>query len=190
DPPKMGIYPDSTAVFDLDSIGLVTCTNLLNRGLDFARRPLNGQTSFVLGVGCNPGATDLEREIRRYEQKVEAGAEFVFSQPVYDNALLENFLKRTAHVRPIPFFVGILPLASYKNAEFLHNEVPGMQIPEEIRERMRLAQTRDAQRNEGMQIAAEVLREARRLPQVQGAYIFPPFGKYERIMDVLELAGV
>jgi len=190
DPPKMGIYPDSTAVFDLDSIGLVTCTNLLNHGLDFARRPLNGQTSFVLGVGCNPGATDLEREVRRYEQKVEAGAEFVFSQPVYDNALLENFLRRTAHVRAIPFFVGILPLASYKNAEFLHNEVPGMQVPEEIRERMRLAQTKEAQRNEGLQIAAEVLREARRLPQVRGAYIFPPFGKYERILDVLEMAGV
>ncbi|MFH1742619.1 MAG: bifunctional homocysteine S-methyltransferase/methylenetetrahydrofolate reductase, partial [bacterium] len=109
DPPKMGIYPDATAVFDLDSIGLVTCANLLNHGLDFAHRPLQGQTAFVLGVGCNPGATDIEREARRYEQKVQAGAEYVFSQPIYDNALLANFLKRVSHVRRIPFFIGILP---------------------------------------------------------------------------------
>jgi homocysteine S-methyltransferase len=190
DPPKMGIYPDATAVFDLDSIGLVACANLLNHGLDFARRPLNGQTAFVLGVGCNPGATDIEREVRRYEEKVKAGAEYVFSQPIYDCALLEDFLKRTAHVKPIPFFVGILPLASYKNAEFLHNEVPDMQIPERIRERMRLAPTKEAQQLEGIKISAEVLQEARHWPQVQGAYIFPPFGRYERILDVLEKAGV
>ena len=190
DPPKMGIYPDATAVFDLEAIGLVTCVSLLNHGLDFARRPLKGQTAFVLGVGCNPGATDIEREVRRYEEKVKAGAEYVFSQPVYDFALLENFLKRIAHVKPIPFFVGMLPLVSYKNAEFLHNEVPGMQVPDTIRERMRLAATKEAQRMEGIKIAAEVLRETRRLPQVRGAYIFPPFGRYERVLDVLEKAGI
>jgi len=190
DPPKMGIYPDATAVFDLDAIGLVTCANLLNHGLDFARRPLKGQTAFVLGVGCNPGATDLDREVKRYGEKVNAGAEYVFSQPIYDPELLNTFLQRIRHVKPIPFFVGILPLASYKNAEFLHNEVPGMQIPGEIRERMRLAPTKESQQKEGIQIAAEALKEACRNPQVKGAYIFPPFGRYESILDVLEKSGV
>jgi homocysteine S-methyltransferase len=190
DPPKMGIYPDATAVFDLDAVGLVSNANLLNHGLDFARRPLKGQTSFVLGVGCNPGAPDLAREIRRYEEKVKAGAEYVFSQPVYDPELLDRFLKGIAHVKPIPFFVGILPLASAKNADFLHTQVPGMQIPAETRHRMHLAPTKEAQQQEGIKIAAEALREARNYPQIQGAYIFPPFGRYERILDVLEMAGV
>ncbi len=190
DPPKMGMFPDATAVFDLDAIGLVASADLLNRGLDFAHRPLKGQTSFVIGVGCNPGATDLDREVSRYEEKVKAGAEFVFSQPVYDVELLETFLNRVAHVPPIPFFIGVLPLASLKNAEFLHNEVPGMQIPDPIRERMRLAPTKEAQQNEGIQIAADVLKEANRRPEIQGAYIFPPFGKYERILEVVEKAGI
>jgi len=191
DPPKMGMFPDATAVFDLDAIGLVASANLLNRGLDFAHRPLKGQTAFVLGVGCNPGAVDLDREVRRYEEKVKAGAEFVFSQPVYDVELLDSFLNRVAHVPRIPFFIGVLPLASHKNAEFLHNEVPGMQVPEPIRERMHRAPTKEAQRNEGIQIAAEVLREAReRRDEIQGAYVFPPFGKYDRILEVLEKAGI
>ena len=190
DPPKMGLYPDATAVFDFDAVGLISHTNLLNHGLDFARRPLKGQTEFVLGMGCNPGAPDLETEVRRYEEKVNAGADFVFSQPIYDPALLEEYLKRIRHVRPIPFFVGILPLASYKNAEFLHNEVPGMQVPSEIRERMRKASTKEAQREEGIRIAAEALREASRYPQIRGSYIFPPFGRYASILDVLEIAGV
>ncbi|MGI6455299.1 MAG: bifunctional homocysteine S-methyltransferase/methylenetetrahydrofolate reductase [bacterium] len=190
DPPKMGIYPDSTAVFDLDAIGLVSSANLLNHGLDFARRPLDGQTGFVLGVGCNPGAPDLEREIRRYEQKVKAGAEYVFSQPVYDPELLDRFLKGIRHVKPIPFFVGILPLASSKNAEFLHTQVPGMQIPDEIRKRMRMASTKEDQRVEGIKIASEALKEVKKYPQIKGAYIFPPFGRYERILDVLEMAEI
>ncbi len=190
DPPKMGLYPDSTAVFDLDAIGLVRCANLLNQGLDFAHRPLRDQTSFVIGVGCNPAAADLDLEVRRYEQKVNAGAEYVFSQPIYDPELLDTFLQCIAPIRPIPFFVGILPLASYKNAEFLHNEVPGMQVPNEIRERMRLAPTKEAQREEGINIAAEALREAARNPRVKGAYIFPPFGRYASILDVLEKAGI
>jgi len=189
DPPKMGYYPDATAVFDLDSIGLVECANRLNHGLDFAGRSLDGRTLFVLGVGCNPGAADWEREADRYEKKVNAGAEYVFSQPMYDPELLETFLKRVAHVKPIPFFVGVLPLASAKNAEFLHNNVPGMQVPAEIRRRLSLAPTKEAQRKEGIAIAAETLREASRHPQIKGAYIFPPFGRYESILDVLEQSG-
>lgn len=190
DPPKMGIYPQATAVFDLDAIGLTTCVNLLNHGLDFAHRPLGGQTRFVMGVGCNPGAPELDREVRRYEAKVQAGANFVFSQPVYNPEFLTTFLDRTQHVKPIPFFVGILPLASYKNAEFLHNEVPGMQVPDEIRERMRKSPTKEAQRAEGIEIAAEALKEAARHPMIQGAYIFPPFGRYETVIEVLEKSGI
>lgn len=190
DPPKMGIYPDATAVFDLDAIGLVQNVNLLNHGLDFARRPLKGQSRFVLGVGCNPGAADIDLEVKRYAMKVEAGAEYVFSQPVYDPELLRNFLKRIEHVKPIPFFVGILPLASYRNAEFLHTQVPGMQVPEEIRERMRKSPTKESQREEGIAIAAEALGEAKTYPQIKGAYVFPPFGRYESILDVLEKAGI
>ncbi len=190
DPPKMGIFPDATAVFDLDAIGLISGANKLNHGLDFADKRLKSQTSFVIGVGCNPGATDLDLEVSRYEQKVEAGAEFVFSQPVYDTELLINFLNRIKHVKPIPFFVGILPLASSKNAEFLHNNVPGMQVPDDIRKRMSVAPTKDAQREEGINIAAEALKEAKEQPAIKGAYVFPPFGRYESILDVLEKAGV
>ena len=190
DPPKMGLYPQATAVFDLDAIGLTTCVNLLNHGLDFAHRPLSGQTRFVIGVGCNPGAPEMDREVRRYEEKVKAGADFVFSQPVYNPEFLTNFLSRIKHVKPIPFFVGILPLASFKNAEFLHTEVPGMQVPEEIRERMRKAPTKEAQKAEGIDIASEALKEAARHPLIRGAYIFPPFGRYETVLEVLEKSGV
>ncbi|MBD3265794.1 bifunctional homocysteine S-methyltransferase/methylenetetrahydrofolate reductase [bacterium] len=190
DPPKMGIYPDATAVFDLDAIGLTACTNMLNQGLDFAHRPLKGQTSFVIGVGCNPGAPELDREVKRYEEKVASGAEFVFSQPVYNPEFLSTFLHRIEYVKKIPIFVGILPLASFKNAEFLHNEVPGMQVPDEIRERMRKAPTKEAQRQEGVDIAAEALKEAAKHPMIQGAYIFPPFGRYEAVIEVLEKAEV
>lgn len=190
DPPKMGMYPDATAVFDLDAIGLTRFASLLNRGLDFAKRPLKGQTSFVIGVGCNPGATDLDLEAKRYEEKVKAGAEFVFSQPVYDIEMLERFLKRIEHVKPIPFFVGVLPLASYKNAEFFNENVPGMQVPPHIMKRMAVGATKEEQREEGIRIAAEILKEAKNFTAVKGAYIFPPFGRYERILDVIEAAGV
>jgi len=190
DPPKMGMYPDATAVFDVDSIGLVVNCNRLNRGLDFACRPLQGQTGFVIGVGCNPGAADLDREAERYEQKVMAGAEYVFSQPIYDNGLLEKFLAKIKHVKPIPFFVGILPLVSYKNAEFFNNNVPGMQVPPEIMKRLARHATKEKQQEEGIAIATEALVEARRHSLVKGAYIFPAFGRYDRILTMLEKAGV
>ncbi|MCI0526342.1 MAG: bifunctional homocysteine S-methyltransferase/methylenetetrahydrofolate reductase, partial [Nitrospira sp.] len=138
DPPKLGDYPGATAVFDVDAIGLVRIINHLNRGEDLVGNATETPTSFHVGVGANPGAINIDEEIHRFELKVESGAEYVLTQPVYDVRLLENFLKRTSHVK-IPMLVGILPLRSYKNAEFLHNEVPGMQIPNAIRERMRLA---------------------------------------------------
>lgn len=187
DPPKMGNYPNATGVFDVDAIGLIGLIQQLNRGMDLAGQSLGGGTELVVGAGCNPGAVDLDIEVARYGRKIEAGAEYFFSQPVYDPELLANFLERVKIFPKRPFFVGILPLASHKNAEFLHHEVPGMQIPFEIRERMRLAGTRDAQRKEGIDVARETLREARKMAQVDGVYIFPPFGRYEAVLDVLDV---
>lgn len=184
DPPKLGDYPNATAVFDVDAIGLVRIISHLNRGEDLVGNPIGAPTSFHIGVGTNPGAINLDEEIRRFELKVESGAEYVLTQPVYDVRLLENFLKRTSHVK-IPMLVGILPLRSYKNAEFLHNEVPGMQIPDSIRERMRQAPPGEAAAEEGIRIAQEALKEAKDM--VQGVYIMPPLGKYEAALRVIEI---
>lgn len=187
DPPKMGNYPHATGVFDVDSIGLIRLIQTLNCGQDLTGQSLDGATRLVVGGGCNPGAVDLDVEVARYGKKIDAGAEYFFSQPVYDPALLETFLARISVFKKVPFFVGILPLASHKNAEFLHHEVPGMQIPLEIRERMRLAGSRDGQRKEGIKVAQETLREARKLPQVDGVYIFPPFGRYEAVLEIMDV---
>ena len=185
DPPKMGNYPHATPVFDLDSVGLIRFVANLNRGLDFVGRPLKTQTSFVIGCGCNPGAVDMDIEVHRYTQKVEAGAEFVFSQPVYDMEMLEEFLSRIKGVKKIPFFAGILPISSLNNAEFLHNEVPGMQIPAKIMERLRGEETKEGQREVGIEVARDILSLARNSPAVQGAYIFPPLGKYTLVERLL-----
>lgn len=187
DPPKMGEYPDATAVFDVDAIGLIHFAHNLNVGLDFANRPIGGQTSLVIGCGCNPGAVDMDLEVERLKKKTEAGAEFVFSQPVYDSKLLDQFLSKCRSFLKIPFFVGVLPLASLKNAEFLHNEVPGMQVPLKVMEMLRSAPSKEAQREVGLIVAKEALREARHMQGVQGAYIFPPFGKYEAVLHLLEV---
>lgn len=187
DPPKMGDYPDASAVFDIDSIGLIHLIQNLNRGLDFAGKPLGEKTSFVVGAGCNPGAVNPEVEIERLERKVKAGAEFIFTQPIYESETFEKFLKRTEHLSHIPLIVGVLPLASYRNAEFLNNEVPGMQIPKDIMERMAKASTKEAQRKEGIKIAQEILLHLRKHPRVKGVYIFPPFGKYQSVLEVLKV---
>ena len=186
DPPKMGNYPDATGVFDLDSVELVRAVHNLNHGIDFGGDSLGQASEFVIGCGCNPGHEPLEKEVEKFRRKLDAGAEFVFSQPLYDPALLERFLTAIRPFANIPFLVGILPLASAKNAEFLHNEVPGMQVPAAIRARMEGAGGRDAQRAEGIRIAGEALRRARSYEQVTGAYIFPPFGRYQAVMEVLE----
>jgi len=186
DPPKMGNYPDATGVFDLDSVELVRAVHNLNHGIDFGGDSLGQASDFVIGCGCNPGHEPLAKEVEKFRRKLDAGAEFVFSQPLYDPALLERFLEAIRPFAHIPFLVGILPLASAKNAEFLHNEVPGMQVPAAIRARMEAAGGRDAQRAEGIKIAGEALRLARSYEQVTGAYIFPPFGRYQAVMEVLE----
>jgi homocysteine S-methyltransferase len=188
DPPKMGDYPDATAVFDVDAIGLTRFASRLNIGLDMAGKELGDPTSLLLGVGANPGAIDLDTEVERFNLKVDAGAEYCLTQPVYDVQLLEEFLRRVRPV-PIPILVGILPLVSYRNADFLHNEVPGMAIPERIRERMRVAsdKSKDVAREEGLAIAREALKASKEFPEIQGCYIMPPFGRYRSALEVISV---
>jgi methionine synthase / methylenetetrahydrofolate reductase(NADPH) len=185
DPPKMGNYPDATAVFDVDAIGLVNIVHNLNRGLDLGGNPIGAGTGFVIGVGANPGLTDLDEEIRRFEYKVAAGAEYAVTQPVFDIRLLENFLRRIEHCR-IPVVAGIWPLVSVRNAEFMKNELR-VSVPDAILERMARAQTPEAARAEGVAIAREMLVAVRHT--VQGAQISAPQGRYSSAVDVLEALG-
>jgi homocysteine S-methyltransferase len=185
DPPKMGNYPDATAVFDVDAIGLVNIVHNLNRGLDLGGNPIGTGTGFVIGVGANPGLTDLDEEIRRFEYKVEAGAEYAVTQPVFDLRLLENFVHRIEHCR-IPVVAGIWPLVSVRNAEFMKNELR-VSVPDAILERMARAQTPELARAEGVAIAREMLIAVRQT--VQGAQISAPLGRYSSAVDVLEALG-
>jgi homocysteine S-methyltransferase len=183
DPPKMGDFPDATPVYDLDSIGLLRLVSSLNRGFDPGGKPIGAATSFLAATGAEPAARDYEREIVRLQQKIDAGAELVMTQPVYDPAVLDRFLRDVAPLG-VPVLVGLLPLASYRNAEFLHNEVPGMSVPDETRERMRKAGGGDAGRREGVAIAREMLFAVR--DRVAGAYVMPPFGRHEVALEVIE----
>jgi len=185
DPPKMGNYPDATAVFDVDAIGLVNIVRNLNQGLDLGSNPIGTGTGFVIGVGANPGLTDLDEEIRRFEYKVQAGAEYVVTQPVFDLRLLENFLKRIAHCR-IPVVAGIWPLVSVRNAEFMKNELR-VSVPDSILERMARAQNPEAARAEGVAVAREMLIACREM--TEGAQISAPMGRYSSAVDVLEALG-
>jgi methionine synthase / methylenetetrahydrofolate reductase(NADPH) len=185
DPPKVGDYPDATAVFDLDSIGLLGMAAGLNVGLDPAGKAIGGQTSFCLLTGAEPAAVDFDREIRRLTEKRDAGAQAVMTQPVFDIETLDKFLRAIEHLK-LPVLVGILPLASSKNAEFLHHNVPGMRVPDAIRERMRKAGEGPAAASEGVAIAAEALRALKH--RVQGVYMMPPFGRVELALQVLDAA--
>src|SRR5580698_5444854 len=185
DPPKTGNYPDATAVFDVDAIGLVNIVNNLNRGQDLGGNPIGSGTSFVIGVGANPGLPNLDEEIRRFEYKVQAGAEYVVTQPVFDLGLLENFLKRIEHCR-IPVVAGIWPLVSARNAEFMKNELR-VSAPDSILERMSRAATPELARAEVVAIAREMLIAAKQI--AQGAQISAPQGRYSSAVDVLEALG-
>jgi len=185
DPPKMGPYPDATAVFDIDSIGLTNLVRNLNGGLDPGGNAIGSSTKFAIGVGVNPAPIDLAHEIRRFEWKVDAGAEFAITQPVFDAAQLEKFLAAVSHVR-IPVIAGIWPLVSLRNAEFLANEVPGVSVPTEVITRMRRAseKSKDHATAEGIAIAREMLERVRAV--VQGAQVSAPFGKVELALQVFE----
>jgi methionine synthase / methylenetetrahydrofolate reductase(NADPH) len=184
DPPKMGDYPFSTPVYDVDSVGLLRMAAGLNAGVDPAGKECE-PTSFVLATGAEPAAHDREREMRRLEDKKLAGAEIVMTQPVYDPRTLERFLDDAAPLG-LPVMVGILPLASHRNAEFLHNEVPGMSIPAEYRERMAKVGGGPAARAEGIRIAQEALAAVKH--RVAGAYVMPPFNRVDSALSVLEVA--
>ncbi|MBC7672503.1 MAG: bifunctional homocysteine S-methyltransferase/methylenetetrahydrofolate reductase [Polaromonas sp.] len=183
DPPKMGPYPSATAVFDIDAIGLTNLVRNLNHGRDPGNNSIGQGTQFVIGVGVNPAPIDLEHELKRFAWKVEAGAEFAVTQPVFDALQLENFLRRTEGAR-VPIVAGIWPLVSHRNAEFLANEVPGVSVPAQVIERMRRASDRSKEHAiaEGIAIAREMLDRVR--GAVQGVQVSAPFGKVELALEV------
>ncbi len=181
DPPRLGDYPHATAVYDVDSIGLVKIIKKLNQGTDWAGNSIGSPTSFCTGVGANPNALDFEKEMERLRQKVEAGADFIFTQPLYDNETLNGFLERAQGLN-LPILVGLLPLHSFRQAEFLHHEVPGIAIPQNIRDRMKSAGERGIE--EGITIAREFLEEIKQ--RISGVYLVPSFGKVELALEVVE----
>jgi 5,10-methylenetetrahydrofolate reductase len=181
DPPTQGNYPDATAVFDVDSIGLVNIVNRLNHGLDVGSNSIGASTNFTIGVAANPGVGDIENELRRFAYKVDAGAEYAITRPVFDLRLLEDFLERIREHR-IPVIAGIWPLISLRNAEFLKNDLR-FSMPEEIMLRMAQAETPEAAREEGIRIAQEMLAAVR--PYVDGVQVSAPFGHYEVAAEVI-----
>ncbi len=185
DPPKMGNYPDATAVFDLDAIGLVTLVKGLNHGLDAGKAAIGGgSTGFTIAVAANPGVPDIEHEIRRFEYKVQAGAEFAITQPVFDLSLLERFLRRVEGFR-IPVIAGIWPLSSLRNAEFMKSELK-VSIPDDLLKRMEAAAgSKEAGIAEGVRIAQEMLAAVR--GEVQGVQVSAPFGRYATAAEVAGL---
>ncbi len=182
DPPRMGTYPDATAVFDVDAIGLTNLVNNLNHGLDLGGNPMGSQTALLIGVGANPGAVNLDEELRRLDWKMEAGAEYIVTQPVFDLGLLEQFLRRIEHIR-IPVICGVWPLTSYRNAEFMVNELR-VPVPDASLERMRRVENADQARAEGVAIAREMVGQIRDL--VQGVQLSAPFGRYSMALEVAE----
>jgi homocysteine S-methyltransferase len=184
DPPKMGPYPDATAVFDIDSIGLTNLVSRLNRGLDPGGNDLGATTRFVIGVGVNPAAPDLGRELKRFAWKVEAGAEFAVTQPVFDLDQFDRFVA-SASTFGLPIIAGVWPLVSLRNAEFLANEVPGVTVPDAVLARMRRASEtgKDAALAEGVTIAREMLVAIRQ--RVAGVQVSAPLGKVPVAVEVM-----
>ena len=180
DPPRMGIYPEATAVFDVDSIGLVGIAANLNRGLDIGNGSIGSQTALVIGVGANPGALNLDEEIARLERKVEAGADYIVTQPVFDLDILEAFLRRIDRLK-IPVLCGIWPLTSFRNAEFMVNELR-VPVPASSMDRMRQATNGDQARAAGIAIAREMTERARTM--VQGVQLSAPFARYDMALEV------
>ncbi|MHC4187664.1 MAG: methylenetetrahydrofolate reductase, partial [Planctomycetota bacterium] len=173
DPPKLGEYPEATGVFDLDSITLTAAVKNLNRGIDIGGNSFSPVVSLTIGIGANPVSSDLERERERFEQKVEAGAEFAITQPVFDQQMLFDFIEKMKHFK-IPIVAGIWPFTSYKNAEFMANEVPGVVVPENLLKRMSKAKTREEGRALGIEIAREMIEQIS--DHVDGFAVSAPFG--------------
>lgn len=182
DPPKLGDYPFSSGVFDVDSVGLVKIQKRMNQGVDLGGKPLNAVTKMVIGVGADPNAIDPEREYRRTCEKVEAGAEFIITQPVFAPEALFVFLDRIAHLN-VPVIAGIWPLTSLRNAEFMRTEVPGVVVPDAVMERMAADESKEAQREAGIAIARESVAAIR--SRVRGIQVSAPFGNVDTALRVL-----
>jgi methionine synthase / methylenetetrahydrofolate reductase (NADH) len=180
DPPTIGDYPSATGVWDVDSIGLIKVLRRLNEGYDWLGTSIGRPARFTIACAVNPSAEDLDRELDRFRQKIEAGAHVAMSQPLYDRATLERFFERTGPL-PIPFLLGVLPLQSSRHAEFMHNEVPGIVVPQALRERMRRAGENGIA--EGLAQAHELLHDTRDL--VRGVYLMPSFGRYEVVAELV-----
>jgi methionine synthase / methylenetetrahydrofolate reductase(NADPH) len=185
DPPNMGTYPDATAVFNVDSIGLCNLTNMLNHGYDLGHNPIGRPTEYCFGVALNPSAVNLDRELERFHWKLEAGAEFAITQPVFDSEPLLRFIDRLRGVRSIPIIAGIWPLASLRNAEFMKNEVPGVYVPESVVARMARCDTKESGLEEGIAIARELLEKLRKV--IGGVQVAAPMGKVQNALNVLGL---
>jgi len=181
DPPSVGDYPETSGVYEVDSVGLVKVLSRLNQGTDWAGKTLGGATNFAVGVALNPVSDDLENEIARFHAKVEAGAHFAMTQPLFDPAHWHAFVKKLGGEPPIPVMIGIWPLNSYKQALRLNNEVPGIVIPESLLRSMESAGA--TARDCGFQVAREMLAWAR--TELAGAYLIPPFKRYEEVLEIL-----
>jgi homocysteine S-methyltransferase len=181
DPPRAGDYTNATAVFDVDGVGLIEVLRRMNEGLDATGNSIGEPTSFCIGAALNPAAEDVDREIERFRRKLQAGARWVQTQPVYDLAQLDRFLERAGGA-PVPVLVGVLPLHSFRHAEFLHNEVPGITIPDVVRARLREAGDRALRA--GIELAQSLVHEMRR--RYAGAYLMPSFGRFEVVAEVLD----
>lgn len=186
DPPKLGDYPDATAVFDLDSVALTEVVANLNRGLDLAGNAFDGAIALAVGVGANPVASDLPREIERFRRKVAAGAEYVITQPVFDPKTLFDFFDAVGDI-PIPIIAGIWPFTSYKNAEFMANEVPGVVVPKSLLERMSVAKTQEDGRRIGIAIAREMIEALS--DRVAGFAVSAPFGNVSAALAAIGKDG-
>jgi len=182
DPPSVGDYPNMTAVYDTDSVGLLRIVHGMNEGHDLSGTSIGNATNFAVGCGVNPTAENLDQELDRFRRKLEAGAQFVMTQPVYELESWRRFLDRLGGAPPVPILIGILPLQSFRHAEFLHNEVPGIHVPEWIR--ARLHEAGNEGQKVGVQMARELLAQCRSL--ANGVYLMPSFGRYENCLDVLD----
>ena len=181
DPPEIGDYPGSRGVYEVDSIGLSQIVSRLNHGEDYNGKGIDAPTSFYVGVAVNPAADDLDYELRRFEEKLEAGAQFAMTQSLFDLEYLDRFVQRLGGEWPIPVLLGVFYVTSYRMALHLHNEVPGIVVPEPVQARLRDAGANAA--DAGREIARELIEGAREL--VDGIYVIPPFKRPEAALDLL-----
>ena len=182
DPAGIGDYPQASSVFDVDAVGLIRAVHSMNQGIDIMGNSIGQPTSFYIACAANPSADDLDAEVVKLEKKAEAGADIFFTQPIFEMRTLEEFLRRTNHLK-IPLMLGIIPLRSFKHADFLHNEVPGMRIPDKLRETMRTAGSDGAK--VGVRLSMDFIKEAKSC--VAGLYMMPPFQKYHIVDDLLSV---